>query len=164
MLEFAYDLVTTTSVVGGTYQVEPTWTYTGDSGSLEQNILVRPGDFLLTKTAQQISASFGETVNFDIEIINSGSGGLFDADIRDILGAGLDNITFTPPNPPPGSTPTLATGEDAGYVFEYIAPGEVIAIPVTAEVNACVGSRTPPTSPNAPACKTKPRSTQSSLS
>lgn len=138
VLEFTYDLVTTTAVVGGTYQVTPTWTFTGGSGNRQQNILVRPGDFLLTKEAQQDSASFGDIVNFDVEIVNSGSGGLFDADIRDILGNGLTNITFTPPGTPPGSTPTLAAGEDDGYIFEYLDPGQTINIPVSAQVNACL--------------------------
>ncbi|MEM7734678.1 MAG: isopeptide-forming domain-containing fimbrial protein, partial [Deinococcota bacterium] len=137
-LEFSYDLVTDINVVGGTYQVEPSWTYTGDSGSTQQNIVVRPGDFLITKTAITSSAGAGDSVDFEIDIVNSGSGGIFDADIRDSLGDGLGSIVFNPPVTPPGSTPTLGAGEDAGHVFEYIETGQTLTIPVSGTVVGCV--------------------------
>lgn len=109
-----------------------------------ENVLVNPGNVALTKTAVTAVAANGQTVDFTVEILSAGSGGIFDVVFTDLLSANLtglsfisidafDNATNNPVAIPPNTAGPLANQ----ITFEYI-PSNVrieIGVQATATVN-----------------------------
>jgi len=137
---YRYDfrLETNASAVAGTQPIGYTVTYntvdndngTAASTPTTQNIDVNAGALSITKTTAATSATSGAVITYNVTVSSTGSGGLFDVRLNDVLSADLNGLTFTVPDPPPGAT---GPGPD-DYTFEYLAAGEVVNLTVDATV------------------------------
>jgi uncharacterized repeat protein (TIGR01451 family)/fimbrial isopeptide formation D2 family protein len=136
---YAFRLETNTSAVAGTQSLGYTVTYNtinGDNGSSAstpgtQNIDVNAGGLSITKSTPVTSAITGDVISYNLTVTSTGTGGLFDVRLNDVLSSDLDNLNFNVPTPPPG-----ANGPGANdYTFEYLAAGEVVNLTVDATVN-----------------------------
>ncbi len=135
---YAFRLETNTSAVAGPQSLGYTVTYNtinNDNGSAAstldpQNIDVNAGALSVTKSTPTISAITGDVISYNITVTSTGSGGLFDVQLNDVLSADLNGLTFNVPDPPPGAN---GPGAD-DYTFEYLAAGEVVNLTVDATV------------------------------
>lgn len=96
-----------------------------------QQIEVREGDVAVLKVADTAMAGNGDTVQFTVSILGSGTGGNFSVVLTDTLSSDLGSLTITAPVNPPGSVGPAANQ----HTFNYIAPGEQVDITITAVVN-----------------------------
>jgi uncharacterized repeat protein (TIGR01451 family)/fimbrial isopeptide formation D2 family protein len=111
--------------------------------SSAQTVQVNPAVMALTKTALTTSAANGDTVNFRIDIRNTGTGGAFAALLTDTLSANLTGLTFTSFNAfnnttnAPVAMPTVVVVSATQRRFVYIPPNVRIEVGVqaTASVN-----------------------------
>ena len=134
------------TVSAGTYPVDYTVSYNAINNNnasqvdvlITQNIEVRTGALAITKTTPTATAIDGDVITYDITVSSTGSGGLFDVVLTDIISADLGGLSFTVPDPPPGSV----TAADE-YTFEYLAAGEVVNLTVDATVAPAVASTCP---------------------
>ncbi len=104
---------------------------------------MRPGDFILVKEVvvdegEVPTGTFGDTMQFTVTVINTGSGGIFDLGIKDILGTGFDPATLSiavaaSPAPPPG-----AQVDDDTYRFDYLSKGKSAVLVVDAVIDSCL--------------------------
>ena len=137
---YVFRLETNTSAVAGTQSLGYTLTYNtinNDNGSSAstpgtQNIDVNAGALNITKTTATISATTGDPISYDITVTSSGSGGLFDVRLNDVLSADLVGPTFNVLNPPPGVNGPGPGADD--YTFEYLPAGYVVNLTVDATV------------------------------
>ncbi|NNJ51528.1 MAG: DUF11 domain-containing protein, partial [Gammaproteobacteria bacterium] len=136
---YAFRLETNTTAVAGTQSLGYNVTYNtinNDNGSSAstpgtQNIDVNAGGLSITKSTPVTSAITGDVISYNLTVTSTGSGGLFDVRLNDVLSSDLNNLTFNVPTPPPG-----ANGPGANdYTFEYLAAGEVVNLTVDATVN-----------------------------
>jgi len=114
-----------------------------DTVSATQNITVNAGAISLSKTTLESNPPNNTLVDFDVEIQNTGSGGLFAVSLSDVLGDGLTNLDINPPGSPSG---TVISGSE--YRFDYIAAGQTVNVNVQAETNYPLASTTCPTLEN----------------
>ena len=108
-----------------------------------QNITVNAGAISLTKTTLESDPPNNTLVDFNVEIQNTGSGGLFAVSLSDLLGTGLRNLQINPPGSPSGTA--ISSSE---YRFDYIAAGQTVNVNVRARTNFPLASATCPTLSN----------------
>jgi len=143
---FRFGMIADNTVSAGTYPVDYTVSYNAINNNnasqvdvlITQNIEVRTGALAITKTTPTATAIDGDVITYDITVSSTGSGGLFDVVLTDIISADLGGLSFTVPDPPPGSV----TAADE-YTFEYLAAGEVVNLTVDATVAPAVASTCP---------------------
>ncbi|MBT8439346.1 MAG: hypothetical protein KJO91_06425, partial [Gammaproteobacteria bacterium] len=151
---YDFDLVlsTNSSVVPANYTVTFNSSYNenSDGSGIEQNFFattplfaVNAGGISLSKTTAEANPPDNTIVSFNVAIQNTGSGGLFDVRLSDVLGAGLINLNIIPPASPTGSF----SGSD--YIFDYV-PGGGTTVNVTVEARTDIdpASSTCPTLTN----------------
>ncbi|MBE9564067.1 MAG: hypothetical protein IMF17_02400, partial [Proteobacteria bacterium] len=139
---YRFDLVMTTN---STVTTNPAHTVTFSSSyneiddnngsqqlfSASESIAVRAGGLSLTKTTTEFNPIDNTVVTFDVVIQNTGTGGLFDVRLSDLLGSGLINLNIiVPPTAPTGSliSPTE-------YEFNYIPGGTTVNVTVEARTD-----------------------------
>lgn len=106
-----------------------------------QNIEVRRGDVIVTKTAVANPAdpngayADGETAEWTVSVFNNGTGGTFAVVMTDTPNANFDVTTLqiTPPATPPGTPFPVPQGANQ-YTLNYLEPGEQVNITVRARV------------------------------
>ena len=141
---YTFRLETNTTAAAGTQSLDYTVRYNtinNDNGSIAttvdtQNIDVNAGGLGITKSTPVVSAITGDVISYNITVSSTGSGGLFDVQLNDVLSSDLNGLTFNVPDPPPGAN---GPGAD-DYTFEYLAAGEVVNLTVDATVtpaNTC---------------------------
>jgi len=109
-----------------------------------ENIQVNPGNVALTKTSLTPVAANGQIIDFRVDILSAGSGGIFDVVFSDVLSANLtglnflslaafDNTTNNPVPVPPNNAGPLVNQ----ITFDYIPSNVRVEISVrsTATVN-----------------------------
>ena len=151
---YRFDLVLTTN---STVTANPAHTVTfngsynevnNNNGSQQffsdsQSIAVRAGGLSLTKTTVASNPPDNAIVGFDVVIRNTGSGGLFDVRLSDVLGPGLENLFIIPPASPSGTF--ISSSE---YEFDYIPGGTTVSVLVQARTDINPASSTCPTLTN----------------
>ncbi|MBI3186265.1 MAG: hypothetical protein HYZ31_00185, partial [Gammaproteobacteria bacterium] len=108
-----------------------------------QTVQVNPGVMALTKTALTAVATNGNTVDFRIDIRNTGTGGAFAALLTDTISANFTGLTFVSFNAfnnttnAPVAMPTVTVVSATQRRFTYIPPNVRIEVVVrtTATVN-----------------------------
>ncbi len=133
--ELSFGLTTATSVAAGSHPLSYSINYDDNLGNpvvvpVPQSVDVNTGGLSITKTTLATSAASGAGITYNVAVTSTGSGGLFDVRLNDVLSSDLNGLTFTVPNPPPGAT---GPGPD-DYTFEYLAAGEVVNLTVDATV------------------------------
>ena len=144
---FTFRLETNTTAPAGTQSIGYTVTYNtinNDNGSVAntlgtQNIDVNAGALSITKSTPVTSAITGQVISYNITVSSTGSGGLFDVQLNDVLSSDLNNLTFNVPDPPPGAN---GPGAD-DYTFEYLEAGETVNLTVDATVTPLPASDCP---------------------
>jgi uncharacterized repeat protein (TIGR01451 family)/fimbrial isopeptide formation D2 family protein len=148
---YAFLLTTNTAASAGTQSLGYTVTYNtinNDNGSAAtanatQNIDVNAGAISLTKTTAESNPLNNTLVDFNVEIQNTGLGGLFDVNLSDLLGTGLTDLDINPPALPAGTV--ISASE---YRFNYIAAGEIVNVNIQATTDFPLSSNICPTLSN----------------
>ncbi len=141
---YTFRLETDATAAAGTQSIGYTVSYNeidNNNGSIAsqattQNIDVNAGSLSISKSTPVVSAITGDVISYDITVSSTGTGGLFDVQLNDVLSSDLNGLTFNVPDPPPGA---IGPGAD-DYTFEYLAAGEVVNLTVDATVtpvNTC---------------------------
>lgn len=146
-LTINYGLVTSTSVVAGTYALDYLVDYsTSEGGALDQsfdppdqNVLVEAGASVLTITPSNQLRAVGDSALFEVSVTNTGLGGLFDVVIDEtaisaLAGASLSLVSVTQ------TAPAVASVESPSDVFTlpHLSSGESFVVDVVATVADCL--------------------------
>ncbi|HEY3487935.1 MAG TPA: hypothetical protein VGL10_07705, partial [Gammaproteobacteria bacterium] len=106
-----------------------------------QNIAVRRGDIIVTKTAVSNSSDpdgayeDGEIAEWTVAVFNNGTGGTFAIQLTDTPNLNFNGATLqlTPPALPPGAPFPVPPGDDQ-YTLNYLSPGQQVDIGVQAQI------------------------------
>lgn len=151
---YEFDLVLSTNpsvVPAPNYSVTFNSSYNESSNGsgIEQNFsatttpfAVNAGGISLSKTTTEANPPDNTIVDFKVEIQNTGTGGLFDVRLSDVLGTGLINLNIIPPASPTGSF------SGADYIFDYVPAGATVNVTVEARTDIDPASSTCPTLTN----------------
>lgn len=150
-LTFTYGLTVAAPKTDGTYLVIPSWQgATADgvprnlspiqpSGTTTQSVLIQNGATIITKNQNPagVPKTVGDPVNWDVVVVNTGLGGLFNVDIDESAinpGAALTltGMAVTAPALPVASSPAAAIRR-----LPYLAPGVSYVATVNSTVTAC---------------------------
>ena len=142
-----FELTTVATASAGTFAITPNHDFAnsnngplvGPISGAPLNIAVLPGATSLTKTPGLQTAAAGESVNFDVQVCNTGLGGLFDVVIDESASsptnaAGsleLTSLTQTAPATP------LATGASPILTLPYLGANECFTVDAQATVTGC---------------------------
>ncbi len=150
-LTFTYGLTVASPKTDGTYLVIPAWqgavvdggvrnlSPIQPSGNTTQSVLVQNGATIITKNQNPagVPKTVGDAVNWDVAVVNTALGGLFDVDINESAinpGAALTltGMAVTAPALPTASSPSAAVRR-----LPYLAPGVTYSATVNSTVTAC---------------------------
>lgn len=144
-IRIRYGIVTSTTILNGTYTVTPTYRFAlvnggALSGPVTTNTssIVRPGATILYISPNSQTRAVGTTASWSVNVCNTGLGGLFGVTIDESAinpnPAGslqITGITQTSPGAP------AATGSIPTLTLPYLAPATCFVATVNASVLSC---------------------------
>jgi len=141
--DFAFDLSTNnnppyTPAGNASFNYTVSWfNQNGTAATPQSNsfaVAVRTGALTLTKTANTPIAVDGTPVTYDVEITNTGNGGLFASDFTDtpVSNFLFDRLIIQTPSP---FAPPQPADFDNTFVFDYLNPGQSVTIRVEGDAN-----------------------------